>query len=542
MKPLASNTLLQNRYLVVHLIGRGGMGEVYLAIDQRLGSAVALKRTAFFEDATLGNAFEREARTLARLRHAVLPKASDHFVEDGNQYLVMEYIAGDDLSKRLEMSGKPFPLNWVVFWTDQILEALDYLHSNEPPIIHRDIKPQNLKLTEENAVVLLDFGLSKNTVDAARPSTTAPSVVGYTPQYAPLEQIRGTGTNARSDIFSLSSTVYQLLTNRVPPDALTRADALLSEQPDPLLPVNQINPLVPPAISAIILKGMEISRDKRFSSAREMQKLLRDAYTPDVRKSTETIADSSAAPIANEGNSLKTNVVSIPNFEARASQSSGRADTDNFIVSPNSRNFDSAPMRKPASDSAFTALDGDKRDAFATSIPARPASPFSIDEKPLDYGDSISGENKIRRKSTAVPVGIGAILLVFAAVGFGFYAVNSLKLNSEKAPTEAAASAAQIEPTTTPANPKPEPTKETAAAEDVNAAGGGNIGVADSVEEKPRAETSGASVKIKAVQPPPTKINQKAAPSPEAKNSRPLAKPTPPNAAKQPTPLPRILP
>ena len=102
MKALAPNTLIQNRYLIVHLIGKGGMGEVYLAVDQRLGSAIALKRTLFADDEMLGNAFEREARTLARLRHPVLPKVSDHFTEDSGQYLVMEHIAGDDLCKRLE--------------------------------------------------------------------------------------------------------------------------------------------------------------------------------------------------------------------------------------------------------------------------------------------------------------------------------------------------------------------------------------------------------------------------------------------------------
>src|SRR5688500_1393605 len=101
MKPLAQNTLLQNSYRIVHLIGKGGMGEVYLAVDQRLGSAIALKRTLHSDDSQLGDAFEREARTLARLRHPALPKVSDHFIENGNQFLVMEHISGDDLSKRL---------------------------------------------------------------------------------------------------------------------------------------------------------------------------------------------------------------------------------------------------------------------------------------------------------------------------------------------------------------------------------------------------------------------------------------------------------
>ena len=168
MKPLAQNTLIQNRYLIVHLIGKGGMGEVYLAVDQRLGSAVALKRTYFAGDAMLGNAFEREARTLARMRHPVLPKVSDHFGENDEQYLVMEHISGDDLAKRLEVAQKPFPVSWVLFWADQLLDALSYLHTHEPPIIHRDIKPQNLKLTDENHIILLDFGLSKTSTGQHR--------------------------------------------------------------------------------------------------------------------------------------------------------------------------------------------------------------------------------------------------------------------------------------------------------------------------------------------------------------------------------------
>ncbi|MEO8042175.1 MAG: serine/threonine-protein kinase [Acidobacteriota bacterium] len=281
MKALAQNTLIQNRYLVVHLIGKGGMGEVYLAVDQRLGSAVALKRTFFAGDEMLGNAFEREARTLARMRHPVLPKVSDHFGENEEQYLVMEHISGDDLSKRLEVAQKPFPVSWVMFWADQLLDALSYLHSHEPPIIHRDIKPQNLKLTDENHIILLDFGLSKISTGQTHISNSGStgSVVGYTPHYAPMEQIRGIGTNARSDIYSLSATLYQLMTNVVPADALSRADTMLNGLADPIEPPHALNPEIPTAVSDVILKGLEVSQEKRYSHAREMQKALRKAFT-----------------------------------------------------------------------------------------------------------------------------------------------------------------------------------------------------------------------------------------------------------------------
>lgn len=271
--------MIQNRYLIVQLIGKGGMGEVYLAIDQRLGSAVALKRTFFKGDETMGTAFEREARILGRLRHPVLPKVIDHFAEGGDQFLVMEHISGDDLGKRLETSNKPFPLNWVMFWADQALDALNYLHSHEPPIIHRDIKPQNLKLTDENHIVLLDFGLSKD-FDSVNTggSSGVGSIVGYSPGFAPMEQVRGTGTDGRSDIYSLSATLYQLLSNAVPPDALARADAMLGGGADPIEGLNLINRDVPPAISDVIVKGMAIRQDDRYQTAAEMQKALRKSF------------------------------------------------------------------------------------------------------------------------------------------------------------------------------------------------------------------------------------------------------------------------
>ena len=271
--------MIQNRYLIVQSIGKGGMGEVYLAVDQRLGSAVALKRTFFSEDSALGNAFEREARILARLRHPVLPKVIDHFAENGDQFLVMEHISGDDIAKRLENAKKPFPLSWVMFWADQMLDALSYLHSHEPPIVHRDIKPQNLKLTDDNHIVLLDFGLSKDFDSASTGGRlNSASVAGYSPHFASMEQIRGTGTDARSDLYSLSATLYQMLTNTVPPDALTRADALLGGEPDPILPVNELNAEVPPGVSDVLLKGLAIRQDERFMTAVEMQKALRRAF------------------------------------------------------------------------------------------------------------------------------------------------------------------------------------------------------------------------------------------------------------------------
>ncbi len=145
---LAPNTLLQNRYLIVRLLGQGGMGAVYQATDQRLGHTIALKQP-FFTDEMMLKAFEREARLLASLRHPALPKVSDHFTESNGQFLVMEYITGNDLMTMLEKRGGPFDADQVIEWGEQLLGALAYLHNQHPPIIHRDIKPQNLKITDQ---------------------------------------------------------------------------------------------------------------------------------------------------------------------------------------------------------------------------------------------------------------------------------------------------------------------------------------------------------------------------------------------------------
>src|SRR5436309_3463523 len=199
---LETGSVLQGRYEILKPIGEGGMGAVYLARDQRLGNTVALKET-FFSDTTLLAAFEREARLLAGLRHTALPKVIDHFADNG-QFLVMEYIPGDDLYDMLDASIDPPPVADVLQWADQLLDALDYLHAQEPPIIHRDIKPQNLKLTARNQIVLLDFGLAKGAAGQLSVVTTSASIFGYTPNYAPLEQVQGMGTDPRSDIYALA--------------------------------------------------------------------------------------------------------------------------------------------------------------------------------------------------------------------------------------------------------------------------------------------------------------------------------------------------
>src|SRR5918912_2326756 len=272
---IAPGTVLQNRYAVERQIGQGGMGAVYVATDQRFGSTVALKET-FFDDPSLSKAFEREARLLNHLRHPALPKVSDHFTEGTEQFLVMEFIQGSDLGELLKARGGAFPVADVLRWADELLDVLEYLHGQKPPVVHRDIKPQNIKRTACGKIILLDFGLAKGT-PAQTHATATGSVLGYSPMYAPLEQVQGTGTDPCSDIYSLGATLYHLLTGAAPVDALTRASAVINNQPDPLRPAHVANPQVPIAVGKVIQRAMAQKSALRPKTAAEMRAMLRQA-------------------------------------------------------------------------------------------------------------------------------------------------------------------------------------------------------------------------------------------------------------------------
>ncbi len=273
---IQAGTTLQQRYKIDKQIGQGGMGAVYVATDERFGSTVAIKETLCMDD-NFRKAIEREARLLNSLKHSALPRVSDHFEESDGLFLVMEYIPGDDVASILERDQRPFPVEQVVGWAHDLLDALDYLHNQEIPVIHRDIKPQNLKITPRGQIVLLDFGLAKGNPTDAGHQTAAKSIFGYSRNYASLEQIQGTGTDPRSDLYSLAATLYHLITNVAPEDALTRAMAVLSQRPDPLVPANIVNPAVPAGVAGVLQKALDLNASERPSSAAEMRKMLMES-------------------------------------------------------------------------------------------------------------------------------------------------------------------------------------------------------------------------------------------------------------------------
>ncbi len=272
--------ILRERYKIVGLIGTGGMGAVYLADDRRLeGRQCAIKeamiRPGLSEEISrlARKQFHQEASILARLDHPGLPKVSDFFSEGERDYLVMDFVPGQNL---LEIAngarqqacflGQAIVLDWI----DQLCDTLTYLHTRQPPVLHRDIKPANVKLTPDDRVKLVDFGLVKP-LDPDDPSTlTGLQGAGSLP-YAPLEQyVDHLGhTDARSDLYALGATLYHLLTGNAPPSAQERFLV-----PESLPPPQEINPDISPGVAQATLMAMAPHPKDRPGSVALWQQLL----------------------------------------------------------------------------------------------------------------------------------------------------------------------------------------------------------------------------------------------------------------------------
>ncbi len=266
--PLKEGEVLRGRYRVRQVIGQGGMGNIYLADDLRLsGRLCALKEveyerslpTKVLEQAR--EQFFREASILARLDHPNLPKVSDFFSSGNRDYLVMDYVPGKDLRMVIQEARRErrfLDEMQVLGWAAQLIEALAYLHGQEPPIIHRDIKPSNIKLMPNGLIKLVDFGLVKV---LAPEEVTITIIQGQgTVIYTPLEQYGGEDihTDVRSDIYALGATLYHLLTNEPPADARRRF-----LEPQSLKPPRAINPAISSRTEQAILWAMALHPDQR---------------------------------------------------------------------------------------------------------------------------------------------------------------------------------------------------------------------------------------------------------------------------------------
>ncbi|MBN1994068.1 MAG: protein kinase [Anaerolineae bacterium] len=267
---LTKDTILEDRYRIETVLGQGGMGTVYRGFDTNLQTAVAIKEN-FFQTSHAITQFKREALILAKLRHPSLPRVTHHFSVGHQQYLVMDFIEGADLWQLIQSQGHPLDERLALIYISQICDALAYLHSQSPPIIHRDVKPQNIKITPDGRAVLVDFGIAKEQVSGEKTMTGAK---GVTPGFSPPEQYSGAGTGPVSDIYSLGATLYALLTSQKPPDSIS---VLVKSQK--FIPVSQINPMITPAVSQAISWAMELETTQRPPTMQTWQNRLQEIET-----------------------------------------------------------------------------------------------------------------------------------------------------------------------------------------------------------------------------------------------------------------------
>lgn len=265
---LSPGTLINNRFRIVSILGQGGMGAVYCAKDENLGILVAVKENLFLSD-EYSRQFQRETSILASLRCSNLPRVVDYFNIPGQgQYLVMDYIDGEDLRQRIERLGT-LPEREVILIGVMICDALAYLHSRDPQVVHRDIKPGNIKITPEGEVFLVDFGLAKLMEDGQATSTGARAM---TPGYSPPEQYGTARTDPRSDVYSLGATLYAALTGIIPEDGLARATGKAE-----LTEVRDLQPRTNRRLAGVIERALAVEPEDRFQDAREFKKALLEA-------------------------------------------------------------------------------------------------------------------------------------------------------------------------------------------------------------------------------------------------------------------------
>jgi serine/threonine-protein kinase len=284
-------------YEIVSPLGGGGMGEVYRAIDSRLGRDVAIKVVAgrLVADADALARFQREARVVASLAHPNIVALHDVGTEEGIAFAVMELLDGEPLDRLIGSAGLP--------WTQaldiaaSVADALAYAH--ERGVVHRDLKPANVFITRDGVVKVLDFGLARQDLYRAEtqpptvtdPGETQPGVVLGTVGYMSPEQVRGERTDARADIFSLGCVLYELLSGRRPfgngvaPEVQA---AILRDQPGPVADAGKIAP----EVNALVQRCLEKRREQRFQSARDLAFALRQARAASGARTVESPPDS----------------------------------------------------------------------------------------------------------------------------------------------------------------------------------------------------------------------------------------------------------
>ncbi|MBI3923920.1 MAG: protein kinase [Armatimonadetes bacterium] len=274
---MKTGNLLGDHYRIVRTLGQGGMGAVYLA-ETTTGEEVAVKEMVIDirepgERQKAIEQFAREAAILGQLKHRSLVEVRDFFQEGDRHYMVMDYVDGENLAERLDRGDRP-SLQEVRQWAGQLCDVLHYMHSRDPMIIFRDLKPSNIMVDRSGEIRLIDFGIARVFEQDTKTHTFIKGVGSK--GFAPIEQYGAGATDARTDIYALGATLYNLLTGEKPPAAV----GILAGTDHLHLP-RALNPEIPKRLELVLLKMMALQKDNRFASVEEVRQALESAYTED---------------------------------------------------------------------------------------------------------------------------------------------------------------------------------------------------------------------------------------------------------------------
>ncbi|HLV78657.1 MAG TPA: serine/threonine-protein kinase [Chthonomonadaceae bacterium] len=314
---LQEGVLLNGRYRIQQAVGRGGMGTVYLAEHVRLDAIVAIKEVSGQNPETdeyqaALEQCEQEARFLVRLNHPHLPKVTDAFIENDRFYLVMEFIEGVTLETRLkQQNGYPLDTELVIEWGLQIADVLAYLHSQDPPIIFRDLKPSNAMVQPDGNLRLIDFGIARRFQPGADKDTCLFGSVGYSPP----EQFGKQQTDPRSDIYALGAMLHHLLTAQDP-----------ASHPFKFAPAHTLNPAVPESLSALLAACLAMEPEARPATVQEVAlrlAVIREEMAARREGDMAVVRQQAALPVAPAGPRIIS--AKLDQAEARKRRESGRS-------------------------------------------------------------------------------------------------------------------------------------------------------------------------------------------------------------------------
>lgn len=489
---LTSNQLLQKgRYRIINSLANDHNVGFYAAYDTVSNANVVLRESVGSggQGATpaqiesVNAAFMGDAKSLSGVKHDALLSVRDYFSEVDRQYLVMESVEGQDLGSFLNSSEKRPPVADVLKWADQLLDALGYLHGLPKPFIHRDVRPDNIRLTKEYRVKLLTAGL-ESWVGSGINATKNYSGDDIVLHYRPLEQLWNgldptsqkviansfsdessriitQPLDARCDLYSLAATLYHLLSRTLPSDALERAIEILEGNPDPLQPLSELEPTVPAEVSAAIMKALSIKREDRFASALELRNAL---LRPQGKSSVEAApAPKQAAPVVEENLLLEVEHVA------------------------------------PAKGTKAGDFEWSEEDLYKEEPATSTAAKATATAKTESHDSDFSFEVEPARKSWLVPAIVAVVVLVAAVGGFLMMSGGSKAPAASNTASEPAASSPSSQ---SPATSQPSQTLNNEPSQSTVSTPGSETTSAD-LTSKPASEKHAETAPAKAAKPTP---------------------------------------